>query len=81
MLTVTFRSAWCGLRDAGKRAGLDLVLQPRPWGDPLDPLAGGRQAVASDVLRVRVYSFRGQVVEGGLKIEGFYCAPASFCLC
>lgn len=65
MLTVTFRSAWCGLRDAGKRAGLDQVLRPRPWGDPLDPLAGGRQAVASDVLRVRVSTFHRRVVEGG----------------
>ncbi|CAM9287860.1 unnamed protein product, partial [Ectocarpus sp. 6 AP-2014] len=49
---VDHRSAWCGLRNAGARAGLRKVLQPRPWGDPLAPSGGGQEAANSQVLEL-----------------------------
>ncbi|CAM9596850.1 unnamed protein product, partial [Scytosiphon promiscuus] len=49
---VDHRSAWCGLRDAGERAGLREVLHPRPWGDLRDPSSGARQATQSQVLEL-----------------------------
>lgn len=48
-----YRHAWCCLRDAGERAGMRRVLEKRPWGNAGDALEGGKEAVGSDVLKVR----------------------------
>ncbi|CAN0267568.1 unnamed protein product, partial [Ectocarpus sp. 12 AP-2014] len=53
---VDHRHAWCCLRDAGERAGMRRVLKERPWGNPREPLEGGKEAAGSDVLKLMSFA-------------------------